>query len=52
MYELYLKEGMSLGGDEKSYQHCALLNILAHWTPQDQTDSVKGERIQNDRNDL
>lgn len=39
-------------GEGESYQHCALFNILAQWTPQDQIYSGKEERIQNDKNDL
>lgn len=39
-------------GDGESYQHCALFNILAQWTPLDQIYSSKEERIWDDKNDL
>lgn len=53
VYEMDPVELMSLEeGDGESYQHCALFNILAQWTPQDQIYGSKGKRSQNDKNDL
>lgn len=39
-------------GDGESYQHWALFNILAQWTPPDPLYSSQEERIWGDKNDL
>jgi len=39
-------------GDGESYQHWALFNILAQWTPPDLLYSSQEERIRGDKNDL